>query len=94
MRAHRVIAITVALVAFVLIWLQLHQWAAESGCADRGGRILANNICSNGEDAPWPLYSLVHPMGMLINAVIAAVFVAGAAAAIRWAARRRRGRDA
>jgi hypothetical protein len=90
----RGIAIGAAVVAFVILWLLALEWLAEDACLDRGGQILANNICSNGEDPPWKLYSLIHPIGAAIMAVIVAILVALSTGGIYWAMRRRGKRDA
>jgi hypothetical protein len=72
----RGITISAAVVTFLVLWLLSLQWLAEDTCLDRGGQILANNICSNGEDRPWQLYSLIHPVGAALMGVIVAVIVA------------------
>ena len=94
MKARRVWAISLIVIAVVAVWLLLYRWAAVDGCLDRGGMVLPDNVCSNGEDPPWQLYSLVHPMGLAILGAISIAFVGAPVILWHWIARKVGRRDA
>jgi len=64
-------------IVFIIAWAVGVQWLATDACLDRGGAV-TGFVCSNDQEEPWPLFSLISVSGALfVAAVVAGLVSAG-----------------